>query len=106
MTNVVPIPPTHYLIFSVIIFTVSIVGIIINHRNLLILLISIELMLLAITTNFLTFSGILQDNVGSVFVFFILTVASAEAAIGLAMVLVLFRTHKTIDIQKLNKLKG
>lgn len=102
----IPIPSTHYLIFSVVIFTLSIAGIMMNQRNLLILLMSIELMLLSITTNFLTFSGILQHNVGHVFVFFILTIAAAEAAVGLAIILVLFRRQQTIDISKLNMLKG
>jgi len=105
MTSI-PVPLTDYLIFSAIIFALSIAGIIMNRRNLLILLMSIELMLLAINTNFLAFSGMLKQNIGDVFVFFILTVAAAEAAIGLAIVVVLFRTRKTIDVGKLNTLKG
>ncbi|WP_116964508.1 NADH-quinone oxidoreductase subunit NuoK [Fastidiosibacter lacustris] len=105
MTSI-PVPLTHYLIFSAIIFSLSVAGIIINRRNLLILLMSIELMLLAINTNFIAFSSMLKQNTGEVFVFFILTVAAAEAAIGLAIVVVLFRTRKTIDVGQLNTLKG
>ena len=105
MTSI-PVPLTHYLIFSAIIFALSIAGIIMNRRNLLILLMSIELMLLAVNTNFLAFSSMLKHSVGDVFVFFILTVAAAEAAIGLAIVVVVFRTRKTIDVSKLNTLKG
>ena len=96
----------HYLIFSAIIFCLSIAGIIINRRNLLILLMSIELMLLAVNTNFIVFSSMLKQATGDVFVFFVLTVAAAEAAIGLAIVVVLFRTKKTIDVSELNALKG
>ena len=105
MTSI-PVPLTHYLIFSAIVFSISIAGIIINRRNLLILLMSIELMLLAVSTNFIAFSSMLRESVGAVFVFFILTVAAAESAIGLAIVVVLFRTRKTIDVNKLNTLKG
>ncbi|MBK2125624.1 NADH-quinone oxidoreductase subunit NuoK [Fangia hongkongensis] len=105
MTSI-PVPATHYLIFSAIIFCISIAGIIMNRRNLLVLLMSIELMLLAVNTNFVTFSSMLKQSTGDVFVFFILTVAAAEAAIGLAIVVVLFRTRKTIDVSKLNTLKG
>lgn len=105
MTNI-PVPITHYLIFSAFVFSLSIAGIIINRRNLLILLMSIELMLLAVNTNFIAFSNMLGQNSGHVFVFFILTVAAAEAAIGLAIVVVLFRASKTIDVSRFNMLKG
>lgn len=105
MTSIA-IPVTHYLIFSSIIFAISLAGIIINRKNLLILLMSIELMLLAVNTNFIAFASMLNQATGNVFVFFILTVAAAEAAIGLAIVVVLFRARKTIDVAKLNTLKG
>lgn len=105
MSNI-PIPVTHCLVLSAIIFSVSIAGIIINRRNLLILLMSIELMLLAVSTNFITFTNMLNQNTGSVFVFFILTVAAAESAVGLAIIVFLFRSRNTIDVNQINTLKG
>ena len=104
--NSIPIPANYYLILSTIVFSISIAGIVMNRRNLLVLLMSIELMFLAINTNFVTFSSMLKQSTGYIFVFFILTIVAAEASIGLAIVVVLFRTLKTIDISKLNKLKG
>ncbi|MDH5432849.1 MAG: NADH-quinone oxidoreductase subunit NuoK [Gammaproteobacteria bacterium] len=95
-----------YLILSAIIFAISVAGIIINRKNVITLLMCIELMLLAVNTNFIAFSHYLENIVGQVFVFFILTVAAAEAAIGLAIVVVLFRNRATIDVEKLNQLKG
>ena len=106
MISDIPIPVLNYLIFSAIIFSISILGVIINRYNLLVLLMSIELMLLAVSTNFIAFSTLLQQITGDVFVFFILTVAAAEAAIGLAIVIVLSRNFKTINISKFNTLKG
>ncbi|PXF64523.1 NADH-quinone oxidoreductase subunit NuoK [Kangiella spongicola] len=97
---------THYLVVSALLFTISVVGIIINRKNVITLLMCIELMLLAVNTNFIAFSRYLNDEVGQVFVFFILTVAAAEAAIGLAILVVLFRTNKKIDVAELKELKG
>jgi len=104
--NSITISVTHGLIFSTILFVISVAGIIINRRNVLILLMSIELMLLAVNTNFLIFANMHQDAMGGVFVFFILAVAAAETAIGLAIVVAIFRKRHTIDLSKLNTLKG
>ena len=95
-----------YLLLSAVLFSISIAGIIINRKNVITLLMCIELMLLAVNTNFITFSHFLQDSAGQIFVFFILTVAAAEAAIGLAIIVVLFRNRATIDVDKINQLKG
>ncbi len=95
-----------YLLLSAILFAISVAGIIINRKNVITLLMCIELMLLAVNTNFIAFSHFLQDPAGQVFVFFILTVAAAEAAIGLAIIIVLFRNRATIDVEELNQLKG
>ncbi len=100
------IPVTHYLILSVILFGMSLTGIILNRRNIILLLVCIELMLLAVNTNFVAFSHYYGGNAGEVFVFFILTVAAAEAAIGLAIVLLLYRNRGNIDVSKMNHLKG
>ena len=97
---------TDYLLLSAILFAISVAGIIINRKNVITLLMCIELMLLAVNTNFIAFSHFLQDSAGQVFVFFILTVAAAEAAIGLAIIVVLFRNRATIDVEKINQLKG
>jgi len=95
-----------YLTVSAILFAISVAGIIVNRKNVITLLMCIELMLLAINTNFIAFSRYLDDLTGQVFVFFILTVAAAEAAIGLAILVVLFRNRHTIDIEELDSLKG
>lgn len=95
-----------YLTLSAILFCISIAGIILNRKNVIILLMSIELMLLAVNLNFIAFSHYLQDAAGQIFVFFILTVAASEAAIGLAILVVLFRKHGTISVEKMNSLKG
>ncbi|MCO5760005.1 MAG: NADH-quinone oxidoreductase subunit NuoK [Gammaproteobacteria bacterium] len=95
-----------YLMLSGILFAISIAGIFINRKNLIVLLMCIELMLLAVNTNFIAFSHFLGDMAGQVFVFFILTVAAAEAAIGLAILVVLFRSRRTIDVEDLDALKG
>ena len=87
-------------------FTISIIGIFLNRRNVIILLMAIELMLLAVNLNFLAFSSYLGDLSGQVFVFFILTVAAAESAIGLAILVVLFRNVGSIDVNQIGKLKG
>ncbi|MEZ5589410.1 MAG: NADH-quinone oxidoreductase subunit NuoK [Gammaproteobacteria bacterium] len=97
---------TDYLILGAILFCLSIAGIFINRKNVIILLMSIELMLLAVNFNFIAFSRFLNDATGQVFVFFILTVAAAEAAIGLAILVVLFRNRQTINVDDLNRMKG
>jgi len=96
----------HYLILAAILFSLSVAGIFMNRKNLIIILMSIELMLLAVNINFVAFSYFLQDLAGQVFVFFILTVAAAEAAIGLAILVVLFRNRRTINVRDLDELKG
>lgn len=95
-----------YLILGAILFSLSIAGIFINRKNVIILLMCIELMLLAVNMNFIAFSHFLGDAAGQVFVFFILTVAAAEAAIGLAILVVLFRRKRSIDVDDLEVLKG
>lgn len=95
-----------YLMLGGILFSISVAGIFINRKNLIVLLMCIELMLLAVNMNFVAFSYFLGDMSGQVFVFFILTVAAAEAAIGLAILVVLFRNRRTIDVQDLDALKG
>lgn len=100
------IPLSSYLIVAAIIFTISLTGIIINKKNLIILLMCIELLFLSVNINFLAFGHYLQNNIGEVFVFFILTVAAAEAAIGLAILVVLYRNRKSINVTELDHLKG
>lgn len=95
-----------YLILGALLFSLSVAGIFINRKNIIILLMCIELMLLAVNLNFIAFSHFSGDMAGQVFVFFILTVAAAEAAIGLAILVVLFRNLKTINVSELNELKG
>ncbi|RIX45111.1 MAG: NADH-quinone oxidoreductase subunit NuoK [Rhodocyclales bacterium GT-UBC] len=97
---------SHFLILGAILFAVSVVGIFLNRKNLLVLLMAIELMLLAVNMNFVAFSHYLQDLSGQIFVFFILTVAAAESAIGLAILIVLFRNLKSIHVDDLDSLKG
>lgn len=97
---------SQYLIFAAILFGMGMAGIIVNRKNIIVLLMSIELMLLAVNTNFVAFSYFLNNIAGQVFVFFILTVAAAEAAIGLAILVVLFRRRGTIEVQDLDLLKG
>lgn len=100
------IPLSHYLILGAILFALSVVGIFLNRKNVVILLMAIELMLLAVNMNFVAFSHYLGDSAGQVFVFFILTVAAAEAAIGLAILIVLFRNRGSINVEDLDTLKG
>ncbi|VAW63650.1 NADH-ubiquinone oxidoreductase chain K [hydrothermal vent metagenome] len=100
------IPLSSYLILAAIIFAISIAGIFINRKNIIVILMCIELMLLAVNINFIAFSHFLGDSAGQVFVFFILTVAAAEAAIGLAILVVVFRNRQTINVSELNTLKG
>ena len=97
---------SHYLILGSLLFAISVVGIFLNRKNVIILLMAIELMLLAVNMNFIAFSHYLGDAAGQVFVFFILTVAAAESAIGLAILVVLFRNLKTINVDDLDSLKG
>ena len=97
---------SHYLILAAILFSISIAGIVINRKNVIILLMSVEIMLLAVNLNFIAFSHYLDDLAGQVFVFFILTVAAAEAAIGLAILVVLFRNRGSINIADISELKG
>ena len=94
------------LVLGAILFAISVVGIFLNRRNLIVLLMAIELMLLAVNMNFVTFSHFLGDPDGQIFVFFILTVAAAESAIGLAILVVLFRNLNTIAVDELDSLKG
>ena len=96
----------HYLVLGAILFAISVVGIFLNRKNLIVLLMAIELMLLAVNINFVAFSHYLGDYHGQVFVFFILTVAAAESAIGLAILVILFRNLSTISVEELDALKG
>jgi len=97
---------SHFLILGAILFCISIAGIFLNRKNVIIILMAIELMLLAVNMNFVAFSHYLGDIAGQVFVFFILTVAAAESAIGLAILVVLFRNRRTINVEELDSLKG
>jgi len=97
---------SHYLVLSAVLFAIGVVGIFLNRKNLIVLLMAIEMMLLAVNTNFVAFSHYLNDTSGQIFVFFILTVAAAEAAIGLAILVVLFRNLNTINVEDLDSLKG
>lgn len=97
---------SHFLVLGAILFCISVAGIFLNRKNIIILLMAIEIMLLAVNMNFVAFSHYLGDVAGQVFVFFILTVAAAEAAIGLAILVVLFRNRRTINVEELDSLKG
>ena len=97
---------SHFLVLGAVLFAISIVGIFLNRKNVIILLMAIELMLLAVNMNFIAFSHYLGDIAGQVFVFFILTVAATESAIGLAILVVLFRNLQTINVDDLDNLKG
>ena len=96
----------HFLVLGAILFAIGVFGIFLNRRNLIVLLMSVELMLLAVNMNFVAFSAWMGDAAGQVFVFFILTVAAAEAAIGLAILVLLFRNLSTINVDELDSLKG
>jgi NADH-quinone oxidoreductase subunit K len=96
----------HYLVLGAMLFAISIVGIFLNRKNVIVLLMAIELMLLAVNLNFIAFSHYLGDAGGQIFVFFILTVAAAESAIGLAILVVMFRNLDTINVEDLDRLKG
>jgi NADH-quinone oxidoreductase subunit K len=97
---------SHYLVLGAFLFAISIVGIFLNRKNVIILLMAIELMLLAVNMNFIAFSSFMGDMAGQVFVFFILTVAAAESAIGLAILVLLFRNIGSIDVEDMDHLKG
>ncbi|MBA3563897.1 MAG: NADH-quinone oxidoreductase subunit NuoK [Gammaproteobacteria bacterium] len=97
---------SHYLLLAGILFSLSVAGIFLNRKNVILLLMCIELMLLAVNFNFIAFSRYLDDMAGQVFVFFILTVAAAEAAIGLAILVVLFRTRRSINVEELDTMRG
>ena len=97
---------SHYLVLGAILFAISVIGIFLNRRNVIIMLMAIELMLLAVNLNFIAFSHYLDDTAGQIFVFFILTVAAAEAAIGLAILVLLFRSVGSIDVEDLRNLRG
>lgn len=96
----------HFLVLGAILFAIGVFGIFLNRRNLIVLLMSVELMLLAVNMNFVAFSTWMGDEAGQIFVFFILTVAAAEAAIGLAILVLLFRNLSTINVDELDSLKG
>nr|WP_221301174.1 NADH-quinone oxidoreductase subunit NuoK [Rehaibacterium terrae] len=96
----------HYLALGAVLFCVAVAGIFVNRKNLIVLLMAIELMLLAVNINFIGFSRFLGDVDGQVFVFFILTVAAAESAIGLAILVVLFRNRRTINVAEIESMKG
>lgn len=97
---------SHYLVLGGILFSIAVLGIFLNRKNVIVLLMAIELMLLAVNMNFIALSHYLGDIHGQIFVFFILTVAAAESAIGLAILVVLFRNLKTINVDDLDQLKG
>ena len=97
---------SHYLVLGAILFAISVIGIFLNRRNVIIMLMAIELMLLAVNMNFVAFSHFLDDTAGQIFVFFILTVAAAESAIGLAILVLLFRNVGSIDVEDLRTLRG
>jgi len=96
----------HYLTLGAVLFALSVIGIFLNRKNLIVLLMAIDLMLLAVNTNFVAFSYYLGDMQGQIFVFFILTVAAAESAIGLAILVLLFRNRSSVNVDELNSLKG
>jgi NADH-quinone oxidoreductase subunit K len=96
----------HYLVLAAILFSLAVAGIFINRKNVILLLMCIELMMLAVNFNFIAFSRMHGDTTGQGFVFFILTVAAAEAAIGLAILVVLFRNRRSINVEELDELKG
>ena len=100
------IPLNHFLVLGALLFAIGVVGIFMNRKNLIVLLMAIELMLLAVNMNFIAFSYYLNDLSGQVFVFFILTVAAAESAIGLAILVALFRNLRSINVDDLGSLKG
>ena len=97
---------THYLVVAAILFTMGVLGIFLNRKNIIVILMAIELILLAVNINFVAFSSYLQDMVGQVFAMFVLTVAAGEAAIGLAILVIYFRGRGTISVDDVNRMKG
>ena len=97
---------THYLVVAAILFTLGVLGIFLNRKNLIVILMSIELILLAVNINFVAFSAFLHDLVGQIFAMFVLTVAAGEAAIGLAILVIYFRGRGTIAVDDVNRMKG
>ncbi|HCO44162.1 NADH-quinone oxidoreductase subunit NuoK [Immundisolibacter sp.] len=97
---------TDYLVLGAVLFALGMFGIFVNRKNMIILLMSVELLLLAVNMNFIAFSHFLHDIAGQIFVFFVLTVAAAESAIGLAIIVVLFRNRASINVQDLDQLRG
>jgi len=106
MLEMLEIGLTHYLVVAAILFSLGIVGIFVNRKNVIVILMSVELMLLAVNINLVAFSSYLGDMVGQVFALFVLTVAAAEAAIGLAILVVFFRNRGTIAVEDINVMKG
>jgi len=102
----VPVPLSHYLTLAAILFTIGVFGIFVNRKNVIVILMAIELLLLAVNINFVAFSAYLGDLAGQIFAIFVLTVAAAEAAIGLAIVLVYFRNRGSIEVEDINLMKG
>ncbi|MBF0188321.1 MAG: NADH-quinone oxidoreductase subunit NuoK [Magnetococcales bacterium] len=96
----------HFLALSAILFTIGVFGVFLNRRNVIIILMSIELILLSVNINFVAFSHFLHDLTGQIFTFFVITVAAAEAAIGLAILVTFFRNRSTIDVEQIDELKG
>jgi NADH-quinone oxidoreductase subunit K len=97
---------THYLVVSAILFTLGVLGIFMNRKNLIVILMAIELILLAVNLNLVAFSAALHDLVGQIFAMFVLTVAAGEAAIGLAILVIYFRSRGTISVDDVNRMKG
>ena len=105
-TGALAIGLSHFLTVGAILFTLGIFGIFLNRKNLIVIMMSIELMLLAVNVNLVAFSSYLGDLVGQVFTMFVLTVAAAEAAIGLAIVVVFYRNRRSIEVEDINQMKG
>lgn len=97
---------SNYLVFSSVLFVIGLTGVIVNRKNIIVLLMCIELILLSVNTNFLAFSRYIGDYTGQIFVFFVLSVAAVEAAIGLAILVIIFRGRGTLDVRKIDNLKG
>jgi NADH-quinone oxidoreductase subunit K len=105
-SGVIGVGLSHYLTLAAILFTIGIFGIFLNRKNLIVIMMSIELMLLAVNINMVAFSSFLNDLVGQVFTMLVLTVAAAEAAIGLAIVVVFYRNRRSIEVEDINTMKG
>jgi NADH-quinone oxidoreductase subunit K len=100
------IPLSHYLLLAALLFGISVAGIFLNRKNVILMLMCVELMLLSVNINFVAFSAYLGDLAGQVFVFFVLTVAASEAAIGLAILVLVFRNRRTVEVEQLDEMKG